>query len=72
MKEMKTVCFQAKLINGLVHKIDVKFQVAPTTCTSQLSLGVIIFFIILCLIKYFYAWYYNSYVIPRWCYLVLT
>jgi hypothetical protein len=41
MKEMKTVCFQAKQINGMVHRIDVKFQVAPTTCTSQLSFGVI-------------------------------
>ncbi|XP_001948425.1 lys-63-specific deubiquitinase BRCC36 [Acyrthosiphon pisum] len=42
MKEMKTVCFQAKQINGMVHRIDVKFQVAPTTCTSQLSFGVIV------------------------------
>jgi len=43
MKEMKTVCFQAKQIGGMVRRIDVKFQVAPTTCTSQLSFGVIIF-----------------------------
>ncbi|KAE9524355.1 hypothetical protein AGLY_015394 [Aphis glycines] len=42
MKEMKTVCFQAKQMNGTVQRIDVKFQVAPTTCTSQLSFGVIV------------------------------
>jgi len=42
VKEMKTVCFQAKQIGALVHRIDVKFQVVPTTCTSQLSLGVIV------------------------------
>lgn len=40
MKEMKTVCFQAKQYNGVVHRIDVKFQVVPTSCTSQLSFGV--------------------------------
>jgi len=43
MKEMKTVCFQAKQMNGTVQRIDVNFQVAPTTCTSQLSFGVITF-----------------------------
>lgn len=42
MREMKTVCFQAKQMNGTVQRIDVKFQVAPTTCTSQLSFGVIV------------------------------
>lgn len=41
MKEMKTVCFQAKQVDGMVHRIDVKFQVVPTLCTSELSLGVI-------------------------------
>lgn len=40
MKEMKTVCFQAKQYNGMVHRIDVKFQVVPTSCTSQLSFEV--------------------------------
>lgn len=39
---MKTVCFQAKQIDGLMHRIDVKFQVVPTSCTSQLSFEVII------------------------------
>jgi len=39
---MKTTCFQAKQIGNMVHRIDVKFQVTPTSCTSQLSLGVII------------------------------
>lgn len=38
---MKTVCFQAKQIDGMVHRIDVKFQVVPTSCTSQLCLEVI-------------------------------
>lgn len=37
---MKTVCFQAKQIDGIVQRIDVKFQVVPTSCTSQLSYGV--------------------------------
>lgn len=43
---MKTVCFQAKQIGSTVHRIDVKFQVVPTSCTSQLSLGVIIIIIV--------------------------
>lgn len=45
MREMKTICFQAKQINGLVHRIDVKFQVVPTSSTSHLSFGVIIIFL---------------------------
>lgn len=40
MKEMKTVCFQAKQIGGTVQRIDVNFHIVPTSCTSQLSLGV--------------------------------
>lgn len=43
---MKTVCFQAKQVGNTVHRIDVKFQVAPTSCTSQLSLEVIIIIIV--------------------------
>lgn len=39
---MKTVCFQAKQINDGIQRIDVKFQVVPTSCTSQLSYGVFI------------------------------
>jgi len=43
VKEMKTICFQANQINdGLIHRLDVKFQIVPTFCTSQLSLEVIV------------------------------
>lgn len=45
MKEMKTVCFQARQINGLVHRIDIQFQVVPTSSTSQLSFGVNIIYL---------------------------
>jgi len=40
---MKTICFQSKQENeSAVYRIDVKFQVVPTSCTSQLSFGVFI------------------------------
>ncbi|XP_050427013.1 lys-63-specific deubiquitinase BRCC36-like [Adelges cooleyi] len=42
MKEMNMVCFQSKRIDGLVHRVDIKFHVIPTACTSQLSLGIIV------------------------------
>lgn len=49
---MKTVCFQAKQVGNVVHRIDVEFQVMPTSCTSQLSLGVNIIIIIIILCTY--------------------
>lgn len=49
---MKTTCFQAKQIGNMVHRIDVKFQVTPTSCTSQLSLGVTITIIFYIYINY--------------------
>lgn len=48
---MKTICFQAKQIGSTVHRIDVKFQVVPTSCTSQLSLGVIIIIVVWNILK---------------------
>ncbi|VVC41045.1 JAB1/MPN/MOV34 metalloenzyme domain,Brcc36 isopeptidase [Cinara cedri] len=42
VREMKAICFQAKQVEGLVHRIDVPFHVVPTACTSQMSLGIIV------------------------------
>lgn len=43
---MKTVCFQAKQVGGMTHRLDVKFQVVPSSCTSQLSFGVCIIIVL--------------------------
>ncbi|XP_050531197.1 lys-63-specific deubiquitinase BRCC36-like [Daktulosphaira vitifoliae] len=40
MKEMNMVCFQSKRIDGKLLRVDIKFHVIPTLCTSQLSLGI--------------------------------
>lgn len=37
---MKTICFQAKQAEFSIDRIDLPFQVVPTTCTSDLSLEV--------------------------------
>lgn len=46
VREMKCVCFQAKQVEGFIHRIDIPFHVVPTPCNSKFALEVIIKFFI--------------------------